>query len=71
MPGYIPTRKDRRIMEVYGHWVHSNYGAHLSGGVKVDQECQARWRTLVVMPTRKYDAPSGQVGHHFVQELAA
>ena len=36
--GYVPTREDRRIQEVYGDCVHSNYGAHLSGGDEANQE---------------------------------
>ena len=38
IPGYAPTREDRRIKEVYGDWVHSNDGTNLSWGVKADQE---------------------------------
>ena len=33
LPEYVPTGEDRQIGEVYGDWVHSNDGAHLSGGV--------------------------------------
>ena len=33
LTGYMPTGEDKRIMEVYRDWVHSNDGAHLSGGV--------------------------------------
>ena len=71
LPGYVPTREDRRIKEVYGYWVKSNDGAHLSGGVKANQEWKARWRMLVEMPARQYDALSGRVGRRFVQALAA
>ena len=42
LTGYVPTGEDRHIKDVYREWVHSNNGAHLSGGVKADQECQAR-----------------------------
>ena len=33
LPEYVPTGEDRQIGEVYVDWVHSNDGAHLSGGV--------------------------------------
>ena len=36
--GYMTMGEDRRIKEVYGDWIYSNNGAHLSGGVEADQE---------------------------------
>ena len=71
LPGYVPTGEERCIKEVYGYWVHSNDGAHLTGGVATDQEWQAILRILVVMPTRRYNAPSRRVGRRFVQALSA
>ena len=71
LPGYVPTVKDWRIKEVYGDWVQSNDGSHLSGGVEAGQEWQAICRTLEVMPARLYDAPIGRVRCRFVQALAA
>ena len=71
MPGYVSTGKERQIKEVYGDWVHSNDRVHLSGGVKANQEWKDRWRTLVVMPARRYDTPSGRVGRRSVQVLVA
>ena len=38
MPGYVPAREDRQINEVYGDWLHSNDGAHQSGGVEANSE---------------------------------
>ena len=56
---------------VYWDWVHGNPGTHLNGGVADDWVWQAWWRDLVVMPSRRYDAPSGKVGHQFVGMLVA
>ena len=69
MPGYNPTPEDLRLQEVYGDWVHANPGTHLDGGVRGDSAWQAWWRDLVVMPSRRYDAPSGKVGRRFVGTL--
>ena len=42
LPGYAPTGEYRRIQEVYGDLVHSNVGAHRSGGITDNQERQTR-----------------------------
>ena len=34
---YVPTGEDQRIRDIYGDWVHSNDGAHLSKGVQDDK----------------------------------
>ena len=62
VPGYVLTPEDLCLREVYGDWVHGNPGTHLDGGVKDDSAWQAWWRELAVMPSRRYDAPSGKVG---------
>ena len=67
--GYQPTPEDQRLREVYGDWVHANSGTHLDGGVRNDSTWQAWWRDLAVMPSRRYDAPSGKVGQSFVGTL--
>ena len=69
VPGYVPTPEDLRLREVYGNWVHGNPGTHLNGGVANDSAWQAWWRDLAVMPSRRYDAPSGKVGCRFVGML--
>ena len=66
MPGYVLTPEDLRLREVYGNWVHGNPGTHLYSGIKDDSAWQAWWRDLAVMPSRRYDAPSGEVGQRFV-----
>ena len=70
-PVYTPTPEDLRLQEVYGDWVHANPGTHLDGGIRDDSAWQAWWRDLVVMPSRRYDAPSGRVGWRFVGTLGA
>ena len=69
MPGYVKTPEDLRLQEVCGDWVHGNPGTHLDGSVKDDSAWQARWRELAVMPSRRYDTPSGKVGRRFVRTL--
>ena len=62
MPGYVPTPEDLRLREVYRDWVHNNPGTHLDGSVKDESAWQAWWPDLAVIPSRRYDAPSGKVG---------
>ena len=71
MPGYVPTPEDLRLWEVYGDWVHGNSGTHLDVGVANDSAWQTWWHDLAVMPSRRYDAPSGKVGRRFVGMLGA
>ena len=71
MPGYVLTQEDLRLREVYGDWVHGNLGTHLDVGVADDLAWQAWLRDLAVMPSRRFDAPSGKVGHRFVGMLGA
>ena len=68
-PGYTPTPEDLCLREVYGDWVHVNPGIHLNRGIRDDSAWQAWWRDLAVMPSRRYDAPSGRVGRRFVGTL--
>ena len=70
LPGYVLTGEDQRMQNIYGDWVHSNNGAHLSRGIQDDKAWQALWKTLTLMPARRYDAPSGRVRRRFVQALA-
>ena len=69
MPGYVLTPEDLRLREVYVDWVHGNPGTHLDGGVAEDGAWQGWWRDLAVVPSRRYEAPSGKVGRRFVNAL--
>ena len=69
MPGYFPTGEDRRIKEVHGDWVHYNDGSCLSGGIQDNNAWQTSWKTMAVMPAKRYDAPSGRVWRHFVHSI--
>ena len=71
LPGYVLTGEDQRMQNIYGDWVHSNNGAHLSTGIQDDKEWQYHWKTLVVITARRYNAPSRRVGHRLVHALAA
>ena len=69
MPGYTITPEDLCLPEVYGDWDHTNPGTHLGGGIGDNKACQGYWNDLKVMPSLRYDAPSGKVGRHFVMTL--
>ena len=68
-PGYTLNPEDLRLWEVYGDWVHANPGTYLDRGVRDNSECQVWWHDLAVMPSRRYDAPSGKFGCRFVGTL--
>ena len=70
-PGYTHTPEDLRLQEVYGDWVHANPGTYLDGGIHDNSAWKAWWRDLVVMPSRRYDAPSGRFGRRFVGMMGA
>ena len=71
VPGYVLTPKDLRLREVYSDWVNGNLGTHLDSGITDDSVWQAWWRDLAVMPSRRYDVPSGKVGRRFVGTFGA
>ena len=70
LPGQAATNTDRKLLGVYGDFVHQNDGTHLDGGIEDDRIWQERWKKLVVLPTKRYDAPRGGVGRQFVEGLA-
>ena len=70
LPGVNITDADRKLMEVYGDYIHQNDGTHLDGGIKDDAKWQERWRKLLVaLPSQRYNAPGGSVGRRFVRML--
>ena len=69
MLGCTPTPEDLRLQEVYRDWVHSNPGTHIDGGIEDNKTWQGWWRDLVVMPSRRYKAPSRKDGRRFVVAL--
>ena len=68
-PGYTPTPEDLCLQEVYGDLVHANPGTHFDSRIADNKSWQGRWRDLVVIPSRRYDAPNGKVGRRFVVAL--
>ena len=50
---------DGILFGVYQDWVHQNTGNHLDGLITEDIKWQARWETIVCLPTQHYDAPFG------------
>jgi hypothetical protein len=69
LPGYVPTKADLKLKEVYGDYLHQNDGTHLDGGIQDDAEWQERWRKLVPLPAQRYQAPGGAVGRRFLRIL--
>jgi hypothetical protein len=69
LPGVTASDADRKLMEVYGDYIHQNDGSHLDGGIKDDAVWQEHWRKLVILPPQRYDSPSGPVGRRFVRLL--
>ena len=67
---YVPTGEHLQIQVVYGYWVHSNYGAHLSAGKANGEGWYKMWKTLAVMSVRSYNALIGRVGQKFVWVMA-
>jgi hypothetical protein len=70
LEGAILSEADRMLHKVYGDYVHQNSGQQLNGGVEDDRLWQDYWRRLIVFPASTYDAPSGAVGHRFIEKLA-
>ena len=60
--GYTPTPEDLQLKDVYGDWVHVNAGNHLHRSIVDDVVWQGWWRDLAVIPSHRYNAPSGNVG---------
>eukprot|EP00978_Attheya_sp_CCMP212_P000831 scaffold1738_cov46-Attheya_sp.AAC.3 len=66
LPNQVPTDTDRKLMGVYGDYMHQNDGMHLDGRITDDKIWQARWQKLVALPTKRYNAPGGHVGCQFL-----
>ena len=71
LPGAVISEADRKLLDVYGNYIHQNDGSHLDGGIADDAEWQDRCRKLVVLPAQRCQAPGGPVGRRFVRMLAA
>jgi hypothetical protein len=71
LPGATILPVDLKLMKVYGDYIHQNDGLHLDGGVKEDGAWQEQWRQLIVLPSQRYNAPSGAMGRRFVHILTA
>jgi hypothetical protein len=69
LPGATITDADRKLLEVYGDYIHQNDGTHLDGGIQDDAVWQEYWRKLVTLPPQRYDVPSGPIGRRFVRLL--
>jgi hypothetical protein len=69
LPGYKVTEADRKLMDVYGYYIHQNGRLHLDGDIQDDAAWQARWQKLTVLPCQHYDAPTGVMWHLFVHIL--
>ena len=70
LPGYVLSAADARLDVVYGDHIHQNNGAHLGGGVALDQLWQRRWRSVCQLVPRLYKLPKGKLGRRFVRTLS-
>jgi hypothetical protein len=61
LPGATILDADRKLLEVYGDYIHQNDGTHLDGCIKDDAVWQAHWRKLVALPCQRYYAPGEKV----------
>ena len=52
----------RKLMEVYGDYVHLNDGTTQDGGVTEDAIWQERSRKVVGLPPQRYNIPDGKRG---------
>ena len=64
----MPT--DFRLWDIYGDWLHTKNGGHLSGGIADDATWRTWWGELAVIPVRRHDAPGGEVGSRFMRALS-
>ncbi len=69
LPDATISEADRKLLEVYGDYIHQNDGTHLDGGIKDDAIWQEYWRKLATLPPQRYDVPSGPIGRRFVRIL--
>ena len=69
LPDATISEADRKLLEVYGAYIHQNDGTHLDGGIKDDAIWQEYWRKLATLPPQRYDVPSGPIGRRFVRIL--
>ena len=67
--GHTLTLEYLRLREVYRDRVHANPDTHLDGGISENTVWQPWWRELTVMPLRRYETLSGNVGRHFTGTL--
>ena len=70
LDGYLPTEADAHLDKIFNDHVHQNNGSHLHGDVADDDAWQRRWKTIVQVTPRRYNAPKGRVGRRFVSLLA-
>ena len=71
LPDFTPERAHLLLRVVYGDFPHHNDGSHLDGGVADDAIWKRRWHRLAAQLASWYAMPSGAVGRHFTEILAA
>jgi hypothetical protein len=52
--GTTVSDADRKVMEVYGNYIHQNDRSHLDGAIKDDAVWQEHWRKLVIPPPQRW-----------------
>ena len=69
--GFTPECAHLLLQGVYGDFPHHNDGSHLDGGIADDAVWQRCWRQISAQSASWYATPSGAVGRHFTEILAA
>ena len=57
LPDFTPKRAHLFLREVYGDFLHHNYGSHLDGGVAYNDIWQHCWRRLAAQSASWYATP--------------
>ena len=61
------TACDHKLCTVYVDHIHHNVGTHLTGVIANDSLWQKRWKRIINLAPRLYDAPKGKAGLRFVR----
>ena len=70
LPNEYPYPVDFDLQKVYGDYIHLNNGSHLNDGVLDDFKWQQRWKVILALPTRRFNAPKGRVGKRYISILS-
>ena len=69
--GFTPEHAHLLLQGVYGDFLHHSDRLHLDRGISDNAAWKRRWHRIAAQSASCYDTPSGAVGHHFTEILAA